>query len=148
MEILIMDKIKVLFVCIHNSGRSQIAEAYLNKFAGDRFFAESAGIEAGALNPLVVESMKQDGIDISGNKTKSVFDFYKQGRIFNYVITVCEKEAAERCPIFIGVTKRLHWYFKDPAKLEGTDAEKLVKIAEIREEIKEQVKEFIANPDK
>jgi len=143
-----MDKIKVLFVCIHNSGRSQIAEAYLNKMAGDRFFAESAGIEPGVLNPLVVESMKQDGIDISGNKAKSVFDFYKQGRIFNYVITVCDKEAAERCPVFIGVTKRLHWSFKDPHAVEGTEKEKLEKVAKIRDEIKNQIMEFMANPDK
>ena len=84
--------IKVLFVCIHNSARSQIAEAYLNKMAGDRFIAESAGIEPGTLNPLVVKSMLQEGLDISGNKTKSVFDFYKQGRIFDYVITVCDKK--------------------------------------------------------
>jgi arsenate reductase len=135
--------IKVLFVCIHNGARSQIAEAYLNKFAGDRFFAESAGIEPGVLNPLVVKSMKQEGIDISGNKTKSVFDFYKQGRIFDYVITVCDKEAAERCPLFIGVTQRLNWSFSDPSKLTGTEEEKLKKIAEIRDAIKSQIMGWI-----
>ncbi len=135
--------IKVLFVCIHNSARSQMAEAYLNKFAGDRFAAESAGIEPGTLNPLVVKSMMQDGIDISGNKTKSVFDFYKQGRIFDYVITVCDKEAAERCPLFIGVTQRLHWSFPDPSKLEGSEGEKLEKISGIRDAIKSQILEWV-----
>jgi arsenate reductase len=138
------DKKKVLFVCIHNSGRSQMAEAFLNKMAGDRFIAESAGIEAGVLNPFVVESMKEAGIDISGNKTKSVFDFYKQGRMFSYVITVCEKEAADRCPIFLGVTKRIQWFFSDPAKAIGSKEEKLKYIAVIRDEIKAAVEKFIS----
>jgi arsenate reductase len=138
-----MQKISVLFVCMHNSARSQIAEAYLNKLAGDRFTAESAGIEPGVLNPLVVESMKQDGMDISGNKTKSVFDFYRQGRIFNYVITVCDKEAAERCPVFLGVTERLHWSFKDPSKFTGTHEEKLAQVKNVRDEIKGQIIKFI-----
>ncbi len=137
------DKKRVLFVCIHNSGRSQIAEAFLNKLAGDRFIAESAGIEAGVLNPFVVESMKESGIDISGNKTKSVFDFYKQGRMFSYVITVCEKEAADRCPIFLGVTKRIQWFFNDPAKAMGTREEKLKYTSVIRDEIKAAVEKFI-----
>jgi arsenate reductase len=139
-----MDKIKVLFVCTHNSGRSQIAEAFLNNLAGDRFFAESAGIEAGVLNPVVVESMKEAGIDISKNKTKSVFDFYKQGRLYSYVITVCEKEAADRCPVFIGVTRRIQWFFKDPAKFEGTHDEKLKQVDQVRDEIKEAVIKFTA----
>jgi arsenate reductase (thioredoxin) len=139
-----MQKKRVLFVCIHNSARSQIAEAYLNKLAGDKVEAESAGIEPGVLNPLVVESMKLDGIDISGNKTKSVFDFYKQGRLFNYVITVCDKEAAERCPVFRGVTERLHWSFKDPSKFTGTKEEKLAQVNKVRDEIKESIIGFIS----
>jgi arsenate reductase len=120
-----------------------MAEAYLNRLAVDRFEAESAGIEPGVLNPLVVESLKQDNIDISGNKTKSVFDFYKQGRLYNYVITVCDKEAAERCPVFIGVTERLHWSFKDHSKFTGTKEEKLAQVNKVRDEIKEQVMRFI-----
>lgn len=140
-----MDKIKVLFVCIHNSGRSQIAEAYMNKLASDKFIAESAGIDAGALNPIVVESMKNDGIDISENKTKSVFDFYKQGRIFNYVITVCDKEAAERCPLFIGVTQRINWSFEDPHNFTGTHQEKLEKTNQLRDKIKIKIIEFISS---
>src|SRR5689334_14451862 len=81
--------IRALFLCIHNGARSQMAEAYLKKLGGDLFHAESAGIESGSLNPLAVEAMKQDGIDISGNKTKSVFDFHAEGRTYDYVITVC-----------------------------------------------------------
>ena len=139
------EKTKVLFVCIHNGARSQMAEAYLNNIAGDRFTAESAGIEPGNLNPVVVEAMKQDGIDIAANKTKSVFDFYKIGKSFAYVITVCEKEAAEKCPVFLGVTKRVQWSFPDPSKLQGTPEEKLAKTIEIRDMIKQSIKEFVKN---
>jgi arsenate reductase len=120
-----------------------MAEAYLNNLAGDRFFAESAGIEPGALNPLVVESMKQDGVDISGNSTKSVFDLYRQGRAFDCVITVCDREAAERCPVFIGATKRLQWSFKDPSKFAGSEAEKLAHVSEVRYAIKMKIIGFI-----
>ena len=109
-----MDKIKVLFVCVHNSARSQMAEAYLKRFGGDVFEVESAGLDPGELNPLVVEVMKEDGIDLSGNRTKSVFDLFKQGRMFGYVVAVCDKEAAERCPIFPGVSTRLNLSFADP----------------------------------
>lgn len=138
-----MEKIKVLFICIHNSARSQMAEAFLNHFAGDRFEAHSAGIEPGVLNPLVVESLKEIGIDISHKGTQDVFDVYKKGDMFAYVITVCDKEAAERCPIFPGVTKRIQWSFADPSKLQGTKEDKLKEIAVIRNEIKNNVVKFI-----
>jgi arsenate reductase len=138
-----MSKNKVLFVCVHNSARSQMAEAYLNRLRGDSFEAESAGLEPGKLNPLVVEVMKEDGIDISNNKTKSVFDFFKQGRMFSYVITVCDESAAEGCPIFPGVCKRLHWSFRDPSALVGTHQEKLEAIRIIRDQIKNQIKEWL-----
>ena len=142
-----MDKFKVLFVCVHNSARSQIAEAYLNKFGGGRFIGESAGIEPGILNPHVVEVMKEDGIDISNNTTKGVFDFVKEGRLYSYVITVCDKEAAERCPIFLGVREYINWSFKDPSKFEGSYEEKLKATRIVRDQIKKQVldwmKEFV-----
>ncbi len=138
------EKISVLFVCIHNSARSQMAEAYLNRLAGDRFSAESAGIEPGVLNQTVVKLMAEDGIDISSAKTKSVFDFYKQNRYFAYVITVCDQEAAERCPIFPGNGKRLHWGFPDPSKAEGSESEVLETIRKIRDQIKERVVGFIS----
>ncbi len=120
-----MAKIKVLFVCVHNSARSQMSEAFLNHYYGDKFEAESAGLEPGTLNPVVVDAMKEAGIDISGNKTKSVFDYFKEGRMFKYVITVCDKTAAERCPIFPGVAEKIHWSFPDPSAIQGTYEEKL-----------------------
>jgi arsenate reductase len=138
-----MDKIKVLFVCIHNSARSQMSEAFLNKLGSDRFEAQSAGLEPGTLNPVVVEAMKQTGIDISGNKTKNVFDFLKRGERFSYVITVCDETNGERCPLFPGAAKRIHWGFPDPSALAGAYKEKLTKTAEIRDMIKAKIEEFI-----
>lgn len=137
-----MSKIKVLFVCIHNSARSQMAEAFLNTLAGDIFEAESAGIEPGKLNPVVVDAMKEIGIDISGNLTKDVFDFYKKGKMYSYVITVCDKTAAERCPIFPG-GKIISWSFEDPSKLQGSYEEKIASTRRIRDDIKNQIEKFI-----
>ena len=133
-------KQKVLFVCIHNSARSQMAEAYLNKLSGDRFEAQSAGIEPGKLNPVVVASMKEDGIDISGNKTKSVNDFLDKK--MDYVITVCDATSGERCPFFPGAVKRLYIEFPDPSALQGTFEEKLEKTRKIRDNIKLKIKEL------
>ncbi|MBS1494983.1 MAG: arsenate reductase ArsC [Bacteroidetes bacterium] len=140
-----LDKVKVLFVCIHNSARSQMAEAFLNYLAGDKFEAQSAGIEPGVLNSLVVESMKEAGIEISSNKTKSVFEMYEKGEEFDYVITVCEKEAADKCPVFAGGGKRIQWSFADPSKLTGNHEEKLKSISIIRDEIKGKIQEFITS---
>jgi arsenate reductase len=137
-----MKKQKVLFVCVHNSARSQMAEAWLNALQGDRFEAQSAGIETGILNPLVVQAMAEAGIDISRNLTKSVGDFIKAGQLFSWVITVCDEASAERCPIFPGMTKRLHWSFPDPAGLTGTQEEKLAAVRKIRDDIKKKVREW------
>jgi arsenate reductase len=137
-----MDKIKVLFVCVHNGARSQMAEALLNHIAGDVFSAQSAGLEPGTLNPLAVEAMREVGIDISRNKTKDVFDLFKQGELFNYVVTVCDETQAERCPIFPGYTQRVHKSFPDPAALTGSDFEKLEKTREIRDQIKAWLEEW------
>ena len=137
------DKIKVLFVCVHNSARSQMAEAFLNHMAGDRFVAQSAGMEPGELNPLAVEVMREIGIDISRNETKGVLDFFKKGALFNYVVTVCDETQAERCPIFPGHTQRVHRSIPDPAALTGTDSEKLEKTREIRDRIKTWLEEWI-----
>ena len=139
-----MTKIKVLFVCVHNSARSQMSEAFINHYFGDRFEAESAGLEPGKLNPIVVDVMKQIGIDISGNKTKSVFDYFKRGKMYRYVITVCDKTAAERCPIFPGVAETIHWSFPDPSALQGTYEEKLEGTKKIRDEIKDKIEEWAA----
>jgi len=138
-----MEKVKVLFVCVHNSARSQMAEAFLKKLGGDRFEVESAGLEPGKLNPLAVDVMKEIGIDISGNKTKSVFDFFKQGKIYNYVVTVCDESSGERCPIFPGRVTRLHWSFDDPSSFQGSYEEKLQKTRIVRDQIKKKIEEFI-----
>ncbi len=140
-----MDKKKVLFVCVHNSARSQMAEAFLKKYGGDRFEAESAGLEPGQLNPLVVDAMKEVGIDISGNKTKSVFDFYKQGRFYHYVITVCDESQSGRCPVFPSAHERLHWGFDDPSKFQGTYEEKLEQTRKVRDRIEKAVKEWMGS---
>ena len=138
-----MKKLKVLFVCVHNSARSQMAEAFLNLLAGDQFEAESAGLEPGKLNPIVVKAMKEISIDISNNQTKSVFDFFKQGRFFNFVISVCDEANAERCPIFPGITNRLGWSFEDPASFTGTEEEKLKQTRLVRDSIKAEIETFI-----
>ena len=132
-------KKRVLFICIHNSARSQMAEAFLNQICGEEFEAQSAGLEPGKLNPIVVEAMQEIGIDIDGNPTKSVFDIFKSGKIFHYVITVCDETSAERCPIFPGVTQRIHWSFSDPSALQGTHKEKLARTCKIRDEIKAKI---------
>jgi arsenate reductase len=133
---------KVLFICTHNSARSQMAEAWLNYTCGDFFEAQSAGLEPGKLNPLVVEAMREVGIDISLKRTQRVFDVWKSGKLINYVITVCDETSAERCPIFGGVTKRLHWSFPDPSALTGSREEKMQRVREIRDEIRQKVEEW------
>lgn len=138
-----MQKKRVLFVCIHNSARSQMAEAFLNNMAGDRFEAESAGIEPDVLNPLAVEVMKEVGIDISQNKTKGVFEFVKKGKLFQYVITVCDEASAKGCPVFPGLAKRLHWSFHDPSTFEGTYEERLEETRKVRDEIKNRISEWL-----
>lgn len=134
---------KVLFVCVHNSARSQMAEALLNRMAGNRFEAESAGLEPGTLNPLAVEVMKEVGIDISKNKTKSVMDFYKQGKSYDYVITVCGGADSERCPIFPGNGVKLHWPFDDPAALTGSREERLAGTRAVRDAIKQKIEKWL-----
>lgn len=136
-------KIKVLFICVHNSARSQMAEALLNQMAGDKYEASSAGLEPGTLNPLAVEVLKESGLDISGKETRDVFSIFKTGELYPYVVTVCDESSAEKCPIFPGVTKRLHWGFPDPSSFSGTHEEKLAKTREVRDMIKEKLKEFI-----
>jgi arsenate reductase (thioredoxin) len=132
-------KSNVLFICVHNSARSQMAEAWLNQICGDFFAAESAGLEPGTLNPLVVEAMREVGIDISKKETRAVFDVFKAGKLFSYVITVCDETSAEKCPIFPGVTKRLHWSFPDPSTLVGSRENKLVEVRKIRDEIRRKI---------
>jgi len=132
-------KKKVLFICVHNSARSQMAEAWLNHLCGDFFEAQSAGLEPGTLNPLAVEVMSEVGIDISQKETRAVFDVFKSGQLFAYVVTVCDESNAERCPIFAGPTQRLHWSFPDPSQVTGSQEEKLQKVRTIRDEIRAKI---------
>ena len=132
-----MSPIKVLFLCVHNSARSQMAEAYLKKFGG------SAGLEPGKLNPLAIAVMQEEEIDISNNPTKDVFGMYKDGKLFNYVVTVCDAHNSERCPVFPGITTRIGWEFDDPSSFTGTQEEKLERTRVVRDQIKASVKQFI-----
>jgi len=138
-------KLKVLFVCIHNSARSQMAEALLKHHGKKNFEVESAGLEPGKLNPLAVSALQKMNIDISDNETNSVFDFITQKREYNFVITVCDESSSVRCPYFPGDCERLHWSFEDPSSLTGTHSEKLRKTIEIRNEIEYKIKDFIAS---
>ena len=135
-------KPKVLFICIHNSARSQMAEAWLNHLCGDFFEAQSAGLEPGKLNPLVVQVMLEVGIDISNKATRSTFDVFQSGQLFTYVVTVCDETSAERCPIFPGPAQRLHWSFPDPSTVTGSEEEKLCQVRDIRDEIGGKVEEW------
>ncbi len=130
---------KVLFVCIHNSARSQMAEAFLNARCPGRFQAESAGLEPGTLNPLVVQVMAERGIDISHNRTKSVFDQLESGADYSHVITVCDDASGERCPVVPGKVERLHWSFPDPSSFQGTPETRLVRTREIRDQIERRI---------
>jgi arsenate reductase (thioredoxin) len=133
---------RVLFVCIHNSARSQMAEAFLNRAGGQAFIAESAGLEPTDVNPLVIKAMREIGIDISGATVRSVFELFKRGNAYSYVITVCD-EASQRCPLFPGRARRINWSFEDPAKFEGSYEERLEKTRKLRDEIGAKVEEFV-----
>lgn len=135
-----MEKKRVMFICIHNSGRSQMGEAFLRHYAGNRFEVFSAGIEQGSMNPLVVKAMAEIGIGMEGQYAKKAQDFVDRGEHFDYVITVCDESNAERCPMFPGKHKRMHWGFPDPSALKGTEEEKLAGIRPIRDEIGKMVK--------
>jgi len=122
-----------------------MAEAFLKQMAQDRFDVESAGLEPGKLNPNAVEVMKEVGIDISQNIPKSVFDFYKQGKRYDYVITVCDESQGKSCPVFPGTTAttRIHWSFDDPSTFQGSAEEKLELTRRVRDQIKQKISEWL-----
>jgi len=135
-------KPRVLFICTGNSARSQMAEAFLKKYGGDRFDVASAGLEPSVVNPLTVQALAQAGIDWSAAQSKGLGEFL--GKVhFGYVITVCSR-AEERCPIFPFVGQRLHWPFDDPAAVEGTQEEKEAAFIRVRDEIESKVKDWLA----
>lgn len=132
-------KKRVLFLCTHNSARSQMAEGLLRKMAGDRFEVFSAGTEQTLVRPLAIEAMREIGIDISGNTSKTLEAF--AGQTFDYVITVCDR-ANESCPIFSGETQRIHWSFDDPTAASGTDDERLRAFRTVRDAIQQRLRMF------
>jgi len=133
-------KKKILVLCTGNSCRSQIAEGYLRHFAGDKAVIYSAGIETHGVNPRAVETMKEDGIDISKHTSNNVEEY--QNIDFDYVITVCDN-AKENCPIFSNKAIKLHQSFPDPAKAQGTESEIKDEFRRVRDQIKEYCKQFV-----
>ena len=136
-----MIKTRVLFLCTGNSARSQMAEAFLREYAGDHFEVYSAGLEPKGINPYTVQVMNEIDVDISGQRSKNISE-YLWKTVFGYVITVCAK-AEENCPIFPGITTRLHWPFDDPAACPGSQAECLAKFREVRDQVDRRVRDWV-----
>ncbi len=137
------DHRRILFLCTHNSARSQMAEGLLRHLAGDRFDAFSAGTEATHVRPLAIRAMAELGIDISGQESKTL-DRYL-GEPFDAVITVCD-QAHEACPVFFGATERLHWSFPDPSRATGTEDEQLAVYRAVRDAIRARIeREVVAD---
>ena len=141
-----MKKKKVLFICVHNSFRSQMAEAWLNQICGHEFEAQSGGLDSGVVDPLAIEAMREVGIDISKKRTRKVFDIWKSGVAFAYVITVCSEAErnARACPIFPGVTVKLSWPFPDPLGFQGSEAARLEQARQVRDAIKARIEKWCA----
>jgi arsenate reductase (thioredoxin) len=141
-----VNKQKILFLCTGNSARSQMAEAFIRKYADDHFEAHSAGLEPKGLNPLTVKVMNEIGIDISDQTSKGI-DTYLGKTLFQYLVTVCD-DADKNCPtVWPGVNTRMHWSFQDPAAVEGTEEQKLTKFREVRDLIEAKVKTWLAEQE-
>ena len=121
-----------------------MAEAFVNTLCQEEFQAQSAGIEPGVLNPLVVEVMREIGIDLADKPTRGVFDLFKSGERFDSVVTVCDEASAERCPVFPGIAQRLHWSFPDPSTFTGSWEERLAQTRAVRDAIRERVSAWCA----
>ena len=132
----VSERSRVLFLCTHNSARSQMAEGLLRHMAGDRFEAMSAGTEATHVRPLAVQAMEEIGMDISGQESKTLARYLQEP--FDYVITVCD-DANEACPFFPGAGNRLHWSFEDPSRAEGSEEERLAVFRSVRDRIRDRV---------
>lgn len=129
---------RVLFLCTHNSARSQMAEGLLRRLAGDRFEVHSAGTEATRVRPLAVAAMAEIGVDVSGQESKTLERYL--GESFEYVITVCD-DANETCPVFHGAKNRLHWSFEDPSRATGSEEERLAVFRKVRDQIRSRIEE-------
>ena len=136
-----MTRRRVLFLCTHNSARSQMAEGFLRALAGDRFEVASAGTEARGVHPLAARVMAEAGVDVAGQTSKTLDRFL--GAPWDYVITVCDS-ANEACPIFPGATTRLHWSFEDPSAARGSEAERIALFRRVRDEIKSKIETWLA----
>ena len=136
----VVTPIRVLFVCTHNSARSQIAEALLQRYGGADFEVHSAGTEATRVNPYAVRVLAEQGIDWSAARSKVITEFLDQS--FDYVITVCDR-ARETCPVFPGSTNTLHWGLDDPSEVEGTDEERLAAFRRTQLEVSTRLRPFI-----
>jgi arsenate reductase (thioredoxin) len=137
-----MKRIKVLFLCTGNSARSQMAEAFLRHHGGEEFEAFSAGVEPHGINPYTEQVMNEIGISLEGHYSKDLLEYMGKEH-FSYLITVCAN-AEERCPrVYPGVSKRLHWSFEDPASFAGSDEQKLEKFRTVRNQIEDQIKNWI-----
>lgn len=136
-----MEKQKVLFLCTGNTARSQMAEGFLRKYAGEVYEVFSAGLEPSAINPLTVQVMEEVGVDMSEHYGKGLKQYLGQVH-FSYMITVCSR-AEEKCPIFPGMGTRLHWPFDDPAAVQGSQEEKLAKFCQVRDQIEAKVLEWL-----
>jgi arsenate reductase (thioredoxin) len=133
---------RILFLCTHNSARSQMAEGLLRHLAGDRFEIMSAGTEATSVRPEAIRAMADLGVDISGQSSKTLERYL--GEPFDYVVTVCD-DANEACPVFPGAENRLHWSFRDPSQAQGSDEERLEVFKMVRDEIQARIsKELLA----
>jgi arsenate reductase len=130
------ERTRVLFVCTHNSARSQMAEGLLRHLAGDRFEAHSAGTEATQVRPLAIRAMEEVGVDIAGQESKTLERYLEEP--FDYVITVCD-EANEACPFFPGAKNRLHWSLEDPSQAKGSEDEQLAVFRRVRDNIRERI---------
>ncbi len=133
-------KQRVLFLCTHNSCRSQMAEGLINHFLGDRVQAFSAGTEATRVNPLAIRVLAELGIDISGNRSKTLDEF--AGESFDHVITLCGS-ANELCPLFLGGVKRVHIGFDDPSQLDGSEEQVLPEFRRVRDELRHTLIEYL-----
>lgn len=137
-------KEKILFICLRNSARSVMAEGLANHFFGDRFEAESAGIEAGELSPFAVEAMKEIGIDISGKSPRQAIEIVKTGRVFGHAITLCDEAAEGHCPVLPRSLHLLHWPFPNPSSTEGSVGEKMESMRNVRDSIRRKIEEWSA----
>jgi arsenate reductase len=135
-----MTRERVLFLCTHNSARSQMAEGLLRALAGDRFDVASAGTEATRVHPLAIGAMAEVGIDLGGHRSKTFERFLDEP--WDWVVTVCD-DASERCPVFPGAARRLHWSFEDPARAPGTEDERLQTFRRIRDEIAARLRAWL-----